>query len=242
MTPQETTVPVCRYCGPECLIEYGLCHCGCGNRSTISNNTDNRKNSIKGLPNKFIPYHNKLQPRFDVSGAKPFKIDGVYCRLIPLTRGQWTIVWETRFEWLTQWYWFSFWNKHTKSFYAARGVKDKNGRRRIRFMAQDILSLEMGSDLNGDHKNGVTLDNRDANLRDVTECQNAQNHKIISTNTSGRTGVCMPRDKNYWIASLTCRGKFYRKGGFRTFEGAVAHREMLEEKYHGEYSRNREIV
>lgn len=44
-------------------IPYGYCHCGCGQKTKISNWTDKRTNAIKGQPRKYIHGHyTKINP------------------------------------------------------------------------------------------------------------------------------------------------------------------------------------
>lgn len=59
MTPpdQSLTLSECRYCGASCLIAYGLCHCGCGQKTNIPSRTSAKNGSLKGRPNIFILGH-----------------------------------------------------------------------------------------------------------------------------------------------------------------------------------------
>ena len=38
-------------------IPYGYCHCGCGNKTSISDRTDVYRGYVKGSPRLFINYH-----------------------------------------------------------------------------------------------------------------------------------------------------------------------------------------
>ena len=106
MTPQESIVALCICREPNCQIPYGLCHCRCGSETTIAKSNNIPRGIIKGLPRKFKKGHfSKIVPI--IEEAVPFKIDGVYCRLIPLDKGLYTIVWESDYLWLMQWPWYA---------------------------------------------------------------------------------------------------------------------------------------
>lgn len=41
-------------------IPYGYCHCGCGQKTKVSPETSTAKGWIKGIPRKYLNYHNIL--------------------------------------------------------------------------------------------------------------------------------------------------------------------------------------
>lgn len=50
-------------CGSNnCSIPLGLCHCGCGEKTSISTQSITRKGYVKGLPRRFLPGHNMPRP------------------------------------------------------------------------------------------------------------------------------------------------------------------------------------
>ncbi len=59
MTPIETIVTTCIFCGPKCEFGYGKCHCGCGNNTPIATKKRARWGYSKGLPTRFIHGHNR---------------------------------------------------------------------------------------------------------------------------------------------------------------------------------------
>lgn len=66
-----------------------------------------------------------------------------------------------------------------------------------------------------DHINGNRLDNRIANLRDVSQQANTQNHRVASlTNRSGFLGVTAHKKK--WRATITVDGRAKHIGVFET--------------------------
>lgn len=96
---------------------------------------------------------------------------------ILLTQGQYAIVDNEDFEWLSKHKWCAFWDKDVKSFYAIRNSKIKNGKRNRISMAREILELRHGDKHQADHINHNTLDNRRMKLRIVTNQQNHFNEK-----------------------------------------------------------------
>ncbi len=96
---------------------------------------------------------------------------------IELTQGQFALVDNADYDWLNRFKWSADWNNHTKSFYAARNSRTKNGKICSVSMAREILGLKCGDKFQADHKNHDTLDNRRANLRIVTSQQNHFNRK-----------------------------------------------------------------
>ena len=235
MTPQDLTLPLCRYCGEDCLVAYGMCHCRCGGMSPLAKRTKTSIRHLKGFPTKFISGHNTVQPRPDMRGALPFKIDGIYCRPLPLTQGIWTIVWDVHYEMLMQWNWQACWNPKAQAFYAWRGVI-RDGKHYTIAMARVILRLSDDDLRLGDHINGVTLDNRLANLRPVNYNESTINQKTRATNKSGRKGVSWHERNQRWTPNISDRnGNDIYLGEYEDFEVACA--VAAEIQYHGEFAR-----
>jgi hypothetical protein len=140
-----------------------------------------------------------------------FKIDGVYCRLIPLTRGLYAIVWESDYEWLMRFFWTALPSLSAGGFYASTSIPI-NGKFKAISMHKMIADPPDGKD--ADHKNRITIDNRRDNLRpcDGTE-GNANRRLLLKNNTSGYKGVGK-RSKTTYTAMLKYRGKMLRLGTF----------------------------
>src|SRR5438876_12390009 len=48
-------VPGCR--DPECTIDYGYCHCGCGGETALAGSTWAATGTVRGEPNRYIRGH-----------------------------------------------------------------------------------------------------------------------------------------------------------------------------------------
>ena len=75
-----------------------------------------------------------------------------------------------------------------------------------------------------DHINGISTDNRLSNLRDVTQLENSRNKPLISSNTSGVTGVAWRESKGKWRAHITVMKKAIHLGYFKNKEDAISAR------------------
>lgn len=239
MTPHEEIVEqklcVCGRYG--CTIPYGICHCGCGRQTALSRRDDPRRGYIKGVPRKFCYRHKRFIPIPEE--AVPFKIGGVYCRLIPLSRGLHTIVWESDYLWLMQWKWSAWKNPITKKYYAFRVgqmVNKKSGPGV--WMARQILGLGPGDPNEVDHiEPDGTLDNRRSNLRFANRSDQGCNKRKQSNNTSGFKGVVKDTDSRSWRAEIKKNGKRFYLGSFRSREEAYAAYCEAAKRHHGEFAR-----
>lgn len=100
--------------------------------------------------------------------------------------------------------------------YAVRGRK-RNGKTTLIPMHRQILGLEPGDRRQVDHINGDRLDNRRANLRIVTNAQNAQNRKP----TGRHRGVAFHKASGRYRAEATLAGQTRSLGYFDTPEEAA---------------------
>lgn len=112
------------------------------------------------------------------------------------------------------------------------GNKSKN-KIKERFLLHRLI---MGFPSNQvDHINRNKLDNRNENLREVTNSQNQVNQGIMKNNTSGITGVTWDKSRNKWKVSLNINNKCYNLGRFDTLEEAKKIRFQAEKEYQKEY-------
>ena len=185
----------------------------------------------------------KRLPRGFFDDAAPFKCDGVYCKLIPLTQGQFALVWLEDYLRLSQYAWCAVWNAYTNSFYATRGEKiPKTRRNRYFSMSREILGLAHGDRHQADHCFRITLDNRRSiggkrNLRVVSHGQNMCNKAAYKNNATGFKGVRQTASGMFEGRIRYC-GVLISLGFRRTAE--AAHRELYVPaalKLHGEFAR-----
>jgi hypothetical protein len=149
-------------------------------------------------------------------------------KLIPLTNGYVAVVDAFNYEWLMRWNWYAFWNISTHSFYARRA---HNGPLMHRF----ILGLT-DPKIEGDHRDGNTLNNRSYNLRVATRQQNSQNRGSYKNNKSGYSGVIWHSRDQVWQAYINTNGKRTHLGYFRNKDDAFFARAMAEIEQHGRFA------
>lgn len=242
MTPHIEILPPFQLCicgNSACTVPFGFCHCECGNKTKTANKNDRTSGRVFGMPVPYIKGHNgRIRPT--IENAVPFKIDGVYCRLIPLTKGQFAIVDATDYKWLMQWKWHARWNVGMKSFYASRKVRVKGKLSTIQ-MHREILGLKAGDPRNGDHrKSGETLLNARSNLRIATKAENSRNHRKRVDNTSGYIGAFYHKNSGWYYSFIVVNNERIYLGTRRTAK--EAHEELYVPaaiKYHKDFSRTK---
>lgn len=112
---------------------------------------------------------------------------------IQLTQGQFALVDDEDFEWLSQWKWQAAWQKNIKSFYAVR-TAIKDGKKTTILMHREIMHTPDG--MQCDHINHNTTDNRKTELRNCTQQENQINRKgLNSNNHTGHRGVYFEKGK-----------------------------------------------
>ncbi len=87
-----------------------------------------------------------------------------------------------------------------------------------------------------DHINGITTDNRIANLRLATHQQNIVNGRHRKNNTSGKKGVIRHRDGR-WRARIHVSGKNVHLGCFTYIENAHHAYMVAARRFFGEFAR-----
>lgn len=141
---------------------------------------------------------------------------------IPLTKGQFAIVDDEDYEWLSQFKWYAAWKEKQRCFYARRNSKMKNGKSYMIYMAREILDLKHDDKREGDHIDHNTLDNRRVNLRAVTHQQNIWNQKNISK------GYTQGKSHKGFRTRIQVDGRIIHLGYFDTVE--TAHTTYLQAK------------
>ena len=107
--------------------------------------------------------------------------------------------------------------------YAQRSWRRADGTTRTVTMQRQILGLQQGERLYGDHINRDRLDNRRRNLRAVTPEQSAQNRAERATSLTGHRGVNFVKTTGKFIARVRIGspGKLYNLGTYSTAEEAA---------------------
>lgn len=82
----------------------------------------------------------------------------------------------------------------------------------IGFFHQNYLNYERG--LVCDHQNRCRFDNRQGNLRIITQQQNMKNKTKRTTNTSGKNGVSFDNTRQQWCASIVNNEGVHLKKSF----------------------------
>lgn len=214
------------------MVEHGFCECGCGEKTPISPVSCASRELVRGKPLRFIHGHNqRIRPL--IEEAVPFKINGVYCRLIPLTRGHYAIVDEVDYAWLMQYKWRA--QKVPHGYYAMWAYLAPDGK--IKHVAMHKLIHPASPGKTTDHKSRCPLDNRRKNLRDASrQQQNWNKSGWKKGNKAGYKGVS--RERSWWLASIRINGKRIRLGQFKDadlIEAARAYDRAAHE-YFGEFA------
>jgi hypothetical protein len=239
MTPLSESLPLFPVCvcgDTNCTIPYGECHCGCGGITKIADRASNRDGIIKGLPQKYLFNHDKrVIPT--LSDESPFDMEGILCRRISLTQGQFAIVWASDYKWLMQWKWSARFAKRYGHYYALRNATNNEGKRHVLSMHRAIIGVGIGDGGEVDHKNHKTLDNRRSNLRYVERNQNQWNANMRKDNTSGYKGVSWHETNGKWRVQICIFGKSMHIGYFYNIKDAHKAYCDAAEFYFGEFAK-----
>lgn len=122
---------------------------------------------------------------------------------LPLTKGLVAIVDAHWFDYLSQWKWYPQLDTSTGNYYAIRNNYLGNGKNSTIRMHRVVADAKTGQKV--DHINHITLDNREGNLRIVTNSQSSMNRRLHKNNKSGYKGVS--KKGNKWVVYLDVNGK-----------------------------------
>lgn len=104
-----------------------------------------------------------------------------------------------------------------------------------------ILELKKDDKHKGDHINGNTYDNRECNLRAITDQQNSFNYKLSKNNTSKVSGVWFDKRAKKWVAEIKINYKKISLGRSIEFDEAVKIRLNGEVHHMGKFSPQRHL-
>lgn len=182
-----------------------------------------------------LPIYTLLDPNHS-----PFKIDGIYCRLISLTRGQLAIVAADDYSWLSQWPWFARYAKSSNCFYASRWTVNNKGQKFLLDMHRQILGLTYKDKKIGDHiYPGHTLDNRRNNLRVATPSQSSANIRRSKANRVGIKGIGWNKRREMYRVRIKFQGKEILLGHTLDLEEGGRWYAEAALKYFGEFGRSK---
>lgn|SRR5512133_4011155 len=154
---------------------------------------------------------------------------------IHLTQNQVAIIDDSDFDTVSQFSWCAMWKPNPKAFYAFRGYRRHDGKKRTMYMHRFIVDAPPG--LVVDHINHNTLDNRRSNLRICSTAENIRNQKLHAhASTSGFKGVSFSRAIRKWRSSIVVSRKHIHLGVFNSpIEAAIAY-DAAAVMYFGEFA------
>lgn len=154
---------------------------------------------------------------------------------IPTTKNQVAIIDLIDQALVSQYKWCAAYFINTNSYYAITKITNSNGKNSTVRMHRLITDAQKGDIV--DHKNGITMDNRNSNLRITDHSNNSKNRKMQSNNTSGHTGVNFYKDREKWTATYKKDRKQICIGFYNTKEEAIAARLAVVTVEYGEFLR-----
>ena len=162
--------------------------------------------------------------------VRKIRIDGDVA-YVPLTRGYEAIV-DAEDVPLINW---RSWNPLIQKINVYARSKDRN--KKTIYMHRIIANAPEEMDV--DHINGNTLDNRKSNLRLATTSENSCNSRSHRATKSGIKGVSPSMTGKTWVASIRKDGKTRYLGCFQTKEDAAAAYARASAELQGEFGRLR---
>lgn len=152
--------------------------------------------------------------------------------IIPLTKGKVTIVDSAGYQKAIGMSWSA--TKCKNGWYARGGIRLPNGKVKTIWLARFLM--DSPEDLDVDHENGNTLDNRYENLRICTHGKNCYNQGKSTRNSSGYKGVSYSQEHRKWAAQIRIDGKNHYLGRFITSEEAAREYDRMALIHHGEFA------
>lgn len=155
---------------------------------------------------------------------------------IPLSQGQYAIIDDDDFKYLSQFKWYAA--RHKRTWYAVTCVKNKNGEYRARAMHRILLGLS-NPKVFTDHIDHNGLNNQRTNLR---TCSNKQNGHNRRPHTGSRfKGVTFDQKRGDFKSQIIVSGKYIYLGYFdNEIDGAKAYNEAAI-KYYGKFANINQI-
>lgn len=135
------------------------------------------------------------------------------------------------FNKIKEYYWYV--GKKPNAFYVITNINKNNKRTTLKLHR---LIMDFPENMDIDHINHNTFDNRKTNLRICKHNKNTKNHKININNTSGFKGVTWFKYTKKWSVGIFSDGNRVHIGYFDDkIKAAMAYNEAAK-KYHGEFA------
>lgn len=173
-----------------------------------------------------------------------FKEDGVWIELRRRNQESlWTVISLEDYQKVSEfpYSWHSYYNIHNRSYYAIACERYMNDEGkmvgRTVWLEAFLLNPNKIKDVQVDHQNHDTLDNRRENLRYLNRQQNGSHRSgKNNNNTSGYRNVCWDKRKEKWIVQLQIDGKNKVLGTFDDVHEAGKFAEEKRKEIYGEFA------
>ena len=161
-------------------------------------------------------------------------------KLIPLTKGLSAIIDDEDYPELMKYQWYAV-GKPGKEYAARFGSHD--GHQSSQHIRMHRVLMNAPNDVEVDHINGNTLDNRKSNLRLASRAENSRNRtKFKVGGYSMFKGVTYHKRDGYWQAGIKVDGKSVHLGCFKNeIESAKAYNDAAL-RYFGEFANLNNIM
>lgn len=151
---------------------------------------------------------------------------------IKLSKGKVALIDDEDFEYLSKYKWYANEDNKTGKYYAKRAIYI-NGKQVKIPMQRVILNAPFNMEI--DHINGNTLDNRRTNLRICTHAQNCKNC-IRKKGVSKYRGVYWYKNTKRWKSQISIDNKRISLGYYKNeIDAAIAYN-LAAMKYHREFA------
>ena len=157
---------------------------------------------------------------------------------VKLTQGQTALIDDEDYSLISPYRWHAHYEPKIDNYYAQSKGKDEYG---VHLRMHRVI-MKCPKDMEVDHINHNTLDNRKVNLRIVTRSQNQMNRGKQSNNTSGVVGVVWDKTRKKWAARIKKEGIHYNLGRYKEKEDAVRARKEAEISFFGEFRYKGEVI